>query len=58
MTLTPTFKEKYRRRLSALLARLPTRKEAFMQVHNEMKAKGVSVTDRTLYNWTALIPRR
>lgn len=51
MTLTPKFKEKYARRLSRLIDILPLRKQAFLQVHAEMKAEGIRVTDRTLYNW-------
>lgn len=51
MSVTPKFKEKYARRYFQLIERVPIRKQAMLQLKTEMRAEGVKVTERTIYNW-------
>jgi len=51
VSVTPKFKEKYARRYFQLIERVPIRKQAMLQLKTEMRAEGVKVTERTIYNW-------
>ena len=54
--ITLKFRQKYARRYLQLICRLPVHKQALLQLKTEMKADGVSVTDRTIYNWIRICP--